>query len=35
MGAIATPASEQDVDELADSVIRRLAAMSPSAVPVG
>jgi glutamate-1-semialdehyde 2,1-aminomutase len=35
MGAIATPATEQDVDELADAVLGRLAAMSPSAVPVG
>jgi hypothetical protein len=35
MGAIATPATEQDVNELADAVLGRLAAMSPSAVPVG
>jgi glutamate-1-semialdehyde 2,1-aminomutase len=34
MGAIATPATEADVDELADRILRRLAAMSDTAVPV-
>jgi glutamate-1-semialdehyde 2,1-aminomutase len=32
MGAIATPATEQDVDQLADAIVARLAAMSPSNV---
>ncbi len=34
MGAISTPATEADVDALADAVIGRLAAMRPAAVPV-
>jgi glutamate-1-semialdehyde 2,1-aminomutase len=34
MGAISTPASEADVDALADAVVGRLAAMQPAAVPV-
>jgi glutamate-1-semialdehyde 2,1-aminomutase len=34
MGAISTPATEEDVDHLADAVIGRLAAMQPAAVPV-
>jgi glutamate-1-semialdehyde 2,1-aminomutase len=34
MGAISTPATEADVDALADAVIGRLAAMQPAAVPV-
>ncbi|HET9344911.1 MAG TPA: aspartate aminotransferase family protein [Candidatus Limnocylindrales bacterium] len=35
MGAIATPATEQDVDDLADAVIARLAAMQREAVGAG
>ena len=34
MGAISTPATEQDVDELADAVVGRLEAMRPAAVSV-
>jgi glutamate-1-semialdehyde 2,1-aminomutase len=34
MGAISTPAAEGDIDELADAVVGRLAAMRRSAVPV-
>jgi glutamate-1-semialdehyde 2,1-aminomutase len=34
MGAIATPATEADVDALAAAVVRRLAAMLPAAVSV-
>jgi glutamate-1-semialdehyde 2,1-aminomutase len=34
MGAISTPATEADVDALADAVVGRLAAMQPAAVPV-
>jgi glutamate-1-semialdehyde 2,1-aminomutase len=34
MGAISTPATEADVDALADAVIGRLAAMQPAAVSV-
>jgi glutamate-1-semialdehyde 2,1-aminomutase len=34
MGAIATPATERDVDDLAEAVVGRLAAMSREAVPV-
>ena len=34
MGAISTPATEADVDALADAVVRRLAAMQPAAVSV-
>jgi glutamate-1-semialdehyde 2,1-aminomutase len=32
MGAISTPATERDVDELADAVVARLAAMTPAGV---
>ena len=35
MGAIATPATEQDVDDLADAVVRRLGAMQREAVSAG
>jgi glutamate-1-semialdehyde 2,1-aminomutase len=34
MGAISTPATEADVDALADAVVGRLAAMQPAAIPV-
>jgi glutamate-1-semialdehyde 2,1-aminomutase len=34
MGAISTPATEADVDALADAVVNRLAAMQPAAVSV-
>jgi glutamate-1-semialdehyde 2,1-aminomutase len=34
MGAISTPVTEQDVDALADTIVGRLAAMQPAAVPV-
>jgi len=34
MGAISTPATEEDIDALADAVVGRLAAMQPAAVPV-
>ena len=34
MGAISTPASDEDIDALADAVVGRLAAMQPAAVPV-
>jgi glutamate-1-semialdehyde 2,1-aminomutase len=34
MGAISTPATEADVDALADAVVARLAAMQSAAVPV-
>ena len=34
MGAISTPATEADVDDLAAAVVRRLAAMQPAAVSV-
>jgi glutamate-1-semialdehyde 2,1-aminomutase len=34
MGAISTPATEEDVDALADAVVGRLGAMQPAAVPV-
>ena len=34
MGAISTPATEADVDALADAVVGRLAAMQRAAVPV-
>ena len=34
MGAISTPATEADIDALADAVIGRLAAMQPAAVSV-
>jgi glutamate-1-semialdehyde 2,1-aminomutase len=35
MGAIATPATEQDVDDLADAVVARLTAMQREAVGAG
>ena len=34
MGAISTPATEADIDALADAVIGRIAAMLPAAVSV-
>jgi glutamate-1-semialdehyde 2,1-aminomutase len=34
MGAISTPATEEDIDALADAVVGRLAAMQPAAVPI-
>jgi glutamate-1-semialdehyde 2,1-aminomutase len=34
MGAISTPATEADVDALADAVVGRLVAMQPAPVPV-
>ena len=34
MGAMSTPATEADVDALADAVTDRLAAMQPAGVPV-
>jgi glutamate-1-semialdehyde 2,1-aminomutase len=34
MGAIPTPATEEDIDALADALVGRLAAMQPAAVPV-
>jgi glutamate-1-semialdehyde 2,1-aminomutase len=34
MGAISTPATEEDIDALADAVVGRLAAMQPAAVSV-
>jgi glutamate-1-semialdehyde 2,1-aminomutase len=35
MGAISTPATEEDIDALADAVVGRLGAMQPAAVSVG
>jgi glutamate-1-semialdehyde aminotransferase len=34
MGAISTPATEEDIDALADAVVGRLGAMQPAAVSV-
>jgi glutamate-1-semialdehyde 2,1-aminomutase len=34
MGAISTPATEEDVDALAGALVGRLAAMQPAAVPI-
>jgi hypothetical protein len=34
MGAISTPVTEQDVDELADAVVGRLGAMQRVTAPV-
>jgi hypothetical protein len=34
MGAISTPVTEQDVDNLADAAIGRLGAMQPAAASV-
>jgi len=34
MGAISTPATEADVDDLAEAVVGRLGAMQPAALSV-